>query len=221
MAYFHSPQIVKDGLVLLLDAGNPKSYPGSGTNWKDLSGNGNNGTLTNGPTFSSGNAGSIVFDGIDDLVSTSTNALFESQGAVSIWFNRSTNNSDQRLIRRLGVNTNRFYLSVNQGSVSGVRGNGDVRNANFTYAIGQWVHVVWQWRLSDTLQQIYINGNLNYNGTYVPVVSGGDATFGLGQAAPAETWFGGSVSNVQVYNRLLTAAEVLQNYNATKGRFGL
>jgi hypothetical protein len=221
MAYFHSPQIVKDGLVLLLDAANTKSYPGSGTTWFDRSGNGNNGTLVNGPTFSSGNGGSIVFDGVNDVVSTSNNSLFENQGAVSIWVSRSGNNSSQRLIRRLGANTNRFYLFINQGSVSGVRGGNDERNTSFTFSVNQWIHIVWQWRLSDTLQQIYINGNLNYNGTYVPAVSGGDATFGVAQAEGVETWFGGNVANVQVYNRILTASEILQNYNATKGRFGL
>jgi hypothetical protein len=51
MSLIHSPRIVTDGLVLCLDAGNPKSYTGSGTTWTDLSGNGNNGTLTNSPTY--------------------------------------------------------------------------------------------------------------------------------------------------------------------------
>lgn len=58
MAAHGGPNIVEDGLVLYLDAANKKSYPGSGTVWKDLSGNGNDGTLTNGPTFGSTNLGS-------------------------------------------------------------------------------------------------------------------------------------------------------------------
>ena len=58
----YMPDIVRDGLVLNLDAGEPSSYPGTGTAWTDLSGNGNTGTLTNGPTYSSANGGSIVFD---------------------------------------------------------------------------------------------------------------------------------------------------------------
>jgi hypothetical protein len=68
MAFFHSPRIVTDGLVLALDAANSLSYPGSGTTWTDLSGKGNNGTLVNGPTFDQANGGSIVFDGTDDYV---------------------------------------------------------------------------------------------------------------------------------------------------------
>jgi hypothetical protein len=66
MALSHSPSIVTDGLVLCLDAGNPKSYPGSGTTWTDLSGNGNNGTLVNGVGYSGDNLGSLSFDGVND-----------------------------------------------------------------------------------------------------------------------------------------------------------
>ena len=71
MAIFYNPRTITDGLVLCLDAANRKSYPGSGTTWTDLSGRGNTGTLTNGPTYSSANGGSIVFDGTDDIVNTS------------------------------------------------------------------------------------------------------------------------------------------------------
>jgi hypothetical protein len=66
MAFNYSPKIVTDGLVLYLDAANPKSYPGTGTAWNDISRGGNNGTLVNGPTFDSTNGGSIVFDGVND-----------------------------------------------------------------------------------------------------------------------------------------------------------
>ena len=69
MAINVRPSIVTSGLVLNLDAANMKSYPRSGTTWRDLSGLGNNGTLTNGPTFNSQNGGSIVFDGVDDYAS--------------------------------------------------------------------------------------------------------------------------------------------------------
>ena len=68
MALAHSPRIVRDGLAFYLDAANTKSYPGSGTTWTDISGKGNDGTLTNGPTFSSDNLGSIVFDGSNDHI---------------------------------------------------------------------------------------------------------------------------------------------------------
>ena len=68
MGVFAGPEIVEDGLVLALDAGNTKSYPGSGTTWTDLSGNGNNGSLVNGVGYNSGNLGSLSFDGVNDYV---------------------------------------------------------------------------------------------------------------------------------------------------------
>ena len=68
MGVFAGPEITESGLVLALDAGNLKSYPTTGTTWTDLSGRGNTGTLTNGPTYSSANGGSIVFDGVNDYV---------------------------------------------------------------------------------------------------------------------------------------------------------
>jgi len=65
------PDIVEDGLVLCLDAANPKSYPGSGNTWTDLRGNGNDGTLVNGVGYDSANNGSMVFDGVDDSIQSS------------------------------------------------------------------------------------------------------------------------------------------------------
>jgi len=219
---FQGQQIVENGLVLNLDSANKDSYPGTGTTWNDLSGNNNNGTLINGVVWNPIlNGGSMTFDGVDDTVSTSNNTLFESEGAVSLWFSRSGNDSSQRLIRRVGTNSNRFYLLVSSNNILCVRGQNISRQAFFSSSIGEWVNVTWQWRSSDALQQIYINGNVNYNGDFNPQVSGGDTTFGLAQASGGETWFGGNVATAKVYNRILSATEILQNYNATKTRFGL
>ena len=66
MSVSNNPSIISNGLILALDAADKNSYPGSGTAWTDLSGNGNNGTLINGPTFNTGSLGNIVFDGVDD-----------------------------------------------------------------------------------------------------------------------------------------------------------
>ena len=92
MSLFHSPRIVTDGLVLCLDAGNTKSYPGSGTTWTDLSGRRNNGTLTNGPTFDSANGGSIVFDGTNDTVSipASANQVFGTGDYTLEWWSKTS-----------------------------------------------------------------------------------------------------------------------------------
>jgi hypothetical protein len=89
MGLSHSPQISLNGLVLCLDAGNPKSYPGSGTTWTDLSGRGQNFTLYNSPTFSSNNGGEILFSGINDYArirNSSSINLLSSNGTVEVWF---------------------------------------------------------------------------------------------------------------------------------------
>ena len=85
MAASAGPDIVEDGLVLYLDAGNEESYPGTGTTWKDLSGNGNDGTLTNGPTFSGDNTGGITFDGSNDYVDCGDIDI-TSSFTLSVWF---------------------------------------------------------------------------------------------------------------------------------------
>ena len=91
MATKYSPKTVTNGLVLSLDAANTKSYPKSGTTWTDLSGNSNNGTLTNGPTFSAVNGGCIVFDGVDDYVDVSdASTLNSNTQTINIWYNATT-----------------------------------------------------------------------------------------------------------------------------------
>jgi hypothetical protein len=95
MAFHCGPRqksIVTDGLVLSLDAGNANSYPGTGTNWADLSGNGLNGTLVNGPTYNSANLGSIVFDGTNDHVTVANNSLLNPTTTISVaaYFNISS-----------------------------------------------------------------------------------------------------------------------------------
>ena len=90
MAFGNGPRIVTNGLVLSLDAADRNSYPGSGTTWRDMSGNGNNGTLTNGPTFSSANGGSIVFDGTNDYATTNYIPLFVNDFCISFWVKFNT-----------------------------------------------------------------------------------------------------------------------------------
>jgi hypothetical protein len=87
MSGISGPKIITSGCVLSLDAADKLSYKGSGTTWKDLSGNNNTGTLTNGPTFNAGNMGSIVFDGTNDYVGFTYNSIFNPSTSVtlSIW----------------------------------------------------------------------------------------------------------------------------------------
>jgi hypothetical protein len=225
---YYGPRIVSNGLVLCLDAANKNSYPGSGTIWTDLSGNGNNGTLTNGPTYSSANMGSIVFDGTNDYVnmgiSTYCNLINIS---VSVWI-KVTSTSLYFLSRYFNTTSfNGFFMYYDVASTKfGVDGRESSaaylsRPTINTYPLNNWYNVTWT--KSANIWSIYINGSLDVSSA----VGNGTTSFSNnimwigGYLGTSDQYYsGGNISNVQIYNRALTATEILQNYNATKSRFG-
>lgn len=239
MGFSRGPSIVTDGLVLALDAANSKSYPGSGTTWSDLSGNGNNGTLTNGPTFDSDNLGSLVFDGIDDYVNVNTSTNFFPTYSDSVtyevwsytptgaqWHANPPGGSGTNIISR---GTYAGYNGLGRGSVDNTilayyRGStSGVASASFTIGRDMWYHLVSIWTGSRT--ELYVDGILRAtNGTaLVGNPNSGVVSIARQRALGGNNggWYDGLLSAVKIYNQALTASEVLQNYNATKGRFGL
>jgi len=229
MGLAHSPRIVTDGLVLALDAGNTKSYPGSGTAWTDLSGNNHNATLTNGPTYNSDNGGSIVFDGTNDYVSE-TSALSDSflQGnwTISFWVNFDTistgNYTTDKTLLHHGSNSNSNGLHLSQRNSSfhiGLYGN-DLDGTANTVSTDIWYNVTFTLNNTTRLKQIYINGSLDnsHTGSSAYVGSGSNTRIG-GVVLNFGNTLDGKMSNIVAYSRVLTAAEVKQNYNALKGRY--
>lgn len=232
MAFAHSPQIVTNGLVLALDAGNTKSYASGSTTWLDKSGNGNNGTLTNGPTFSSANGGSIVFDGVDDYVNIGVNKScnrFTGDFAVSAWVNRSntggtwgniigdyyTNSTGNALEWQLMINSTAqlFLYNVTNGYVINAIASGF--NAN------TWINVVLT-RIGSTIN-LYANTNLVTSVTNTTTFGSatGNLNIGIDGNNAAEP-FTGKIANILIYkNKGLTTSEVQQNFNALRGRFGI
>jgi hypothetical protein len=237
MSGIGGPNIIEDGLVLYLDAGNRKSYPGSGTTWFDKSGRGNNGTLINGPTFNTANLGSVVFDGVDDYVkSTAVNGtgimnptLYGEVISVNIWA-QSTSTRGSQYVITTGAYTGTvtgFTFVVNDGGISGtdfigIRTSTKVYNysSNFV-SLNEWVNACFT--TDGTNMYIYKNGILI--GTILGGSNNGVSNnAGLQISGPNNTsgfLFVGRIPITQIYNRALSAQEVLQNYNATKGRFNL
>jgi hypothetical protein len=84
----HDSSFNSNGALLYLDAGQSASYPGSGTTWTDLSGNGRNGTLTSGPAYTSADGGSIVFDGVNDYVQCSGSPTVTA-ATFLVWMRRN------------------------------------------------------------------------------------------------------------------------------------
>lgn len=219
--------IVQDGLILNLDAGNTSSYPGTGTVWTDLTGNGNNGTLINGPTFDSGNGGSIVFDGVNDYASCgNSSGLQTTVGSAFTWVNTTTPGSSYRSIIAKqfawGLFTYEGVLITYDWSGPGIR------STDINIADGTWKSVAMTFTeitgtpLNNAI--LYLNGSPVLT-TTIKLSTFGNVNLEIGRggsyAAGLSQLLNGRISNSQVYNRVLTPAEVLQNYNATKGRFGL
>ncbi len=211
MSYINGPTIVRDGLVLCLDAGNSKSYPGSGTTWTDLSGNRNNGTLTNGPTFNSDNGGSIVFDGANDYVQFTS----VSVQTVCFW---GRMDSDIPNLAGLVCSTaaGDGSLRTENGSFRAVPDSNDFHNG---YVSSFMINGVSNLSIASnylvvpngrTLQQDFYVGAIG-NSTSISTIS---HTF-LGRVYKGRVYF------VCLYSRQLTNSELLQNYNALKTRFGL
>jgi hypothetical protein len=214
--------IVRDGLVLNLDAGNLASYPGSGTTWTDVSSNGNNGTLTNGPTYSSVNGGSIVFDGVDDVVNTSYGPQLNDFTVIA-WF-RSTGGTldynrivDKDYINGLWIGRNATNANSWGG---GVLESSAPYGRYITLTDNQWHMIVS--RRQGTTHTIYGDGITNSASGTVSSTALSTATFSFGnwynQNAQRLT---GNISQVSIYNRALTEAEIQQNYNALATRYGL
>jgi hypothetical protein len=230
MSFNYSPKIVTNGLVLCLDAANQKSYPGSGTIWYDLTGNFNNGTLINGPTFSSDNGGSIVFDGIDDYTDCGTfTGLGSSNRTINVWFKiislsvsgnkriislATDNTSTDTPAFTLGYSTTLTSLNIGLG---GNPYNGYLTLPAFT--LNTWINICGS--INSNTISVYVNGNFFNNATNTGTVGANPIVY-LGRYNNFYGQYGNiNIAQTSIYNRALSAQEVLQNYNATKTRFGL
>jgi len=229
MSYSYGRSIVTDGLVFYVDAANSKSYPGTGTTWSDLIGS-NDGTLTNGPTYDSANGGSIVFDGTNDLITTTltSNTVFNSTFTVSCWFNANTVSSFPRLLSKAvtGTATETGGFGVFFNDSSGTyqvycRVNGNLINtSSATFSLGTWNNLTAVFK--DGEATVYLNQSSGVTGTNASALLSGITTtddFIIGNLHAANRPFDGKIATTMIYNRELSSTEVLQNYNALKNRF--
>ena len=222
--------IITDGLILHLDAGDSSSYPGSGTTWTDLSGNGNNGTLTNGPTYSSPYGGAIVFDGNNDFVTTGNqldpdaDGLFadaSSAWSVTSWFNSDTVAAGDRAITGKGGGTGgaATYVTYQNSSNLNVRLRGGTITTVSSISANTWYQVTVTW--DGTTSKSYLNGVFATN-IAVGTASKQTNNFCIGASASGGlAFFNGKISSTLVYSKALTASEITQNYNSLRGRYGL
>jgi hypothetical protein len=238
-----SSGIVRGSLDLHLDAANPSSYPGTGTTWTDLSGNGRNGTLTNGPTFTAdlnGTGGYITLDGTNDYISLGANFNYTTQAfSVGLWiyFLNFDHTSAQyvMLFWKGNFQTNGYYSELNpingtvnfytnqsgatQQSAANYNANPTSR-PNLGFMPGEWYNLCFT--RSGTSVRVYINGvdRTSTVGSHTnPATSANN--FEIGRYNSASHFPNARFASFIIYQRALSAAEVLQNFNASRKRFNL
>ena len=208
---------VTSGLQLYLDSTMASSYPGSGTTWTDLSGNAKHGTLTNGPTYSNG---SIVFDGVDDYVACGSFGTFYTAGTLSFRIKPSVfENYRNPLTTNLnGSNVGIRFEELTSGYIGVVIGNDAGTYVGYSYQYTQmradaWYYITFVWNTSINTCYGYLNGMLQITAghslwpTTIPA-------FAIGNGFATSRYYKGAFSNVSLYNRALTAAEIQQNFQA-------
>ena len=222
--YKNTPPVVTNGLVLYLDAANRLSYVSGSTTWNDMSGIGNNGTLVNGPTFSTGDGGSIVFDGVNDRLTFNSSYTISASPdwTIQTWIKSFQTSSSSAYIRFLGntqVDRNFFFFEWNNRIFA--------RNdsaTGFAFQTGFSPGLPLN-RSTFLLTLIGRSGNLElyYNNTITSVNTPitGSLTFIDVMNERRVSNPGGELNTFNLYNRALSQQEITQNYNATKARFGL
>ena len=221
MGVVYNPSIITDGLVLAVDAANTKSYPGSGTTWFDVSGNGRNMTLFNGTSHNSN--GYFDFDGTDDYARATDNGL--GTGTViphtlEMWVNFTTLTSPRwwlAVIGQFGMGSH-HWIGTNASTQFGAWSASCQRSPTLI-GTDSWMNITGTF--DGTNLTFYVN-NVNTGGTCTG--SGFNFTnthLTLGLKIGSEAYYYGKVAICKLYNRGLTASEVSQNFNAVRGRFGL
>jgi len=231
--------IIRNSLVFHFDAAKFASYPTYGTRWDDLNGSGNYATLINSPTFSKDGGGCIVLDGVNTYIPTNVTTNY-NVFTVSAWVKPSVGTSvDNGYI----LNKNSYWASTTNSwptafgvSQDGKTGSFFVNNgtcyslscgAMVTGAttVNSWNYISATYDMSNV--KFYVNGVLTENKSFNSSLPSTAFAWTIGRSSIQHrggvggTFYKGSVNNIMLYSRALSSSEILQNYNATKGRFGL
>jgi len=222
--------VVDSSLKLWLDAGQPASYPGSGTTWTDVSGLGNNGTLVSGATYNSDNGGSIALDGSTGYVLLGPIpeiGISTSSFTMGIWVYPT--GAAGNIVSMSSTNPSGSW-NMPPIAATGQKFRGKIWSNNYlystsTYTLNTWYYVVLVFDYVAGAQRFYVNGDLQDSQTGISYGSSGTNNYlFLGQSNPGADntgMFPGKISNFHIHNRALTATEILQNFNALRKRYGI
>ncbi len=230
MGFYRGPNIVTDGLVFAIDAGSTRSYPGSGTTVDSLIGS-HVGTLTNGVGFSSSNGGTFVYDGTDDYITIPYSTELDPTAGITfdawVYPTDITTITNIEIYRKENPSGRHLFSFQNNGTILSFGTHTSVSGYNeldigitASDFVNKWNHVVASYQSGSKV--IYVNGQsigstTSITGTLVQAV----AAQIIGSSGGGSEFFEGNYASFKMYNKALSAAEVLQNYNAQKSRFGL
>ena|GEM_PF-2038643 len=221
------PNIVTDGLIMNLDAGNPLSYSGNGSAWTDLSGNNNNVALMNGVTYDSNNGGSLYFDGVNDYGFGNPSLNTSNNFSVFAWIKAGNPISGRNIIitNNYPYQTDTgwmlaeqlskaFFLSIGADNAYG-------QSTDDSITTSAWLNIGAVSNNGGESFSLYVNGNLVSTAAGINsarTLSNTKSSFVIGNRSTE--FFKGYMGGISAYNRALSAAEVKQNFNATGTRYG-
>ena len=216
--------IVTTNLSMFLDAGNASSYPGTGTAWTDLSGNSRNGTLTNGPTYTSADGGAIVFDGANDFVQCS-GSLTATAATFVIWMRRNGSQvSYAGILYSRGATATGISVFGTTNKISYTWNNAvDTYTWDSGLTIPDLTWCMIAVSVTSTAATAYLcqsggitsaTNTVNHTSTVLDDVK-------LAQDDLGGRFFNGRISVAMIYDRALSAGEITQNFNALRSRYGL
>jgi hypothetical protein len=190
----------------------------------DITGRGNNGTLTNGPVFTLGNSGSLVFDGVDDYISCGTFFNY-TNFTISLWaYPGSTQVQYADIFDNNHTGTQNFVCQqnstdTNQYSFGCINATNASATSLFTLAANTWHHLTFTW--NNSVASAYINGVFHSSGAAANPINYVSPNLSIARWGGGGRNWNGRIGNFAAYNRVLTAAEIQQNFNANRGRFGI
>jgi len=238
MAFHYSPKVINDSLILYLDAGNSKSYSGSGDTWFDTSKSFKDSSLLGSPPFLSDNKGCFLMVGLNEYISIpqlSDNNIIDNY-SFGIWFSPtitiSPSNNDYYMLfeaqnTSISSTPDNFIYFLNSGgqiTFETKTPNDNLLTTTNNWVAGKWYNIYCTYESSTGTKSIYVNGVKEnsisgVNGSYLNT----STYFGLGAySSPSRTWYlKGRIAGAFVYGKTLSQSEISQNYNTTKSRFGL
>jgi hypothetical protein len=233
MGLKRGPKIVTNGLILYLDAAITTSYPRSGNDWFDLSGNNNTATASpTVPVFSNEGGGSFSFNGSSNYFSINDSpSVSPSAGITILSWTKSTSYGDMNIVGKDNSYQNQTFNSngIENSIFSAGQGWLQPRTNGSILSVSKWNHIAISYSTTDYYQRTYLNGleltsnNMPYlrTGAFQTIINDSNASVYIGSWAGTAEFFNGYIASILIYNRALSASEVLQNFNAIKPRFNI